>query len=288
MRKLKYSGSGAGSSTSAQHGKFAALIGLCMAVAAFSVFGNVSTRYWSACAFSGVALFSALGHLLILALQRRERSKQLHAPPVQRSVRTSIVACLVGAFAVVPVCLWPVLLIESLGWPRTKASDVEFFSPGDKAKLWVNGPPPRSDVYRVRNANAVIKNAEELGGPATLPVSVENHPTVQPNSKESRGEAPSRYLIQVVIPDEPGWIGKTVRAQVHLVLEDADKQGTGWIVSGSAPVEIYVAPEGAAERYRESWWIAFLGGALPAVLLGFVLSRVADSPRPKQFTTGPR
>jgi hypothetical protein len=165
---------------------------------------------------------------------------------------------------------------------------VEFFSPGDKAKLWVDGPPPRSDVYRVRSANAVIKNAEELGGPATLPVSVENHPTVQPGSKESRGEAPSRYLIQIIIPDEPGWIGKTVRAQVHLVLEDADKQGTGWIVSSSAPVEIPVAPEGAAERYRESWWIAFLAGAIPAVLLGFVLSRLADPPRPKQPTTGLR
>jgi hypothetical protein len=261
------------------------VIGLGMAAWSVGTLNDSGGRYWSAVAFSVIALLSAVIHTSIVVSHRRAAEtapRASEAPPVQRWVRVGTVVCLVAAFAIVPVGLVPVLLVECSGWSRLGSSDKEIVEPGDTVKLWVDGPRPPFSYHRITIANATVVNADELGGPLQLAVGRLNHPEGSDLATRKGGEQ-SQYHLSVAIPDEPEWVGKTARVCVNLTTEDADKQGSGGKVSDSISLAIPISPPGAGAAFRASWRVAFFGVALPAVLLGFVLGGLAGTPRPKRL-----
>jgi hypothetical protein len=275
MNELKHSENAA----SAHHGRFAAFVAFCMAVVVLGSTGYGIGRYWSAVGFSVFALFSVVGHVCIIAILRRTRARRAESEtrPVQRWVRISTAICVIVAVAVIPVCLLPVILVETQGWPRLKSSDEESVSPGEKVTLTLNGSTVAPRTCSVSLASAIVMNTDELGDLAEPRFVLAGHFANQHNDLRD----PGTYQVQVEIPNDPKWAGKTVRARLTLMLEDVDKQGTGGTIPDAVLLEIPVAPPGARATDQESWWIALFGGALPAVLVGLVLGGLAGTPRPK-------
>jgi hypothetical protein len=266
--------------------------------AALGVLGFGIGRYWSAVTLAASALLSAVGHVFIIVMQRRRRARERQTKHLgtdarvriietaPRRVRIGTTVCLVVALLLVPVCLLPVLLIEAFQWPVLKSSDPEVVSPGDTMKLRIDGAPVQG-VYRIANAKATVKNADELGGlkgPPELTIvpltELVGSTTVEKNNDKAR----TRYEVQLEIPNNPGWAGATARVFVQLRYENVDKQG---FFSYGEPVSIPLAPVGAGPMYRTSWWIAFLGGGVPAVLLGLALARLARISGAKPPAPGP-
>ena len=264
--------SGTADPASAYHGWLAGIVGVGVLITAMDSPDGSFSRYRSAVSFGVFALVSAVGHLCIIAAQRR--SRLVDAPPVRRWVRTGTVICLAVAFALVPVCLLPILLADTHGWPRAKDSDLEVVSPGDTVKLTLEGStPPISEYQVVRGWTVAVTGADEPVKPQVT--------LLTDHVGAYRGRRPW-YQVQVQIPNEPRWAGKTVHLRVELTHEDGDKQGYQGQMSDTALGEFPVAPVGAGAQYRESWRVAFFGGAIPAVLVGFVLGGLAGTPRPKR------
>jgi hypothetical protein len=126
----------------------------------------------------------------------------------------------------------------------------------------------------------LVANADELGGPRAL--RIESPAATGILTAHKNGEYQLRHPVQIEVPNEPGWVGHTARVSVHLVLENtnADKQAPIPQNSSWTTVEIPVAPEGAGAQYQTAWWVALFGGALPAILLGFVWAKWGESPGP--------
>jgi hypothetical protein len=126
----------------------------------------------------------------------------------------------------------------------------------------------------------MVGNAGELGGPAEL--RIESLTTEGTFTTKKGNDYRVQHAVRIEIPNEPRWAGKTVRVFIQLLLENPDKQAVIRESSVGEPVAIPVAPEGAGPMYRSSWRVALFGGALPAVLVGFVLARLAGPPQPKR------
>jgi hypothetical protein len=238
-------------------------------------------RYSSALLFGAIALFSAVGHVVLRAIHRRRaRAKRRGADDrvrivetVPRWARVGTTICLVAAFALVPVCLLPVILVELFDLPLVKSSDLEVVSPGDTVVLTLNGAMAPFPTYRVARVRARVSNAGALGGPEDLRI----EPLAATGTSETKqhGVYRVRHSVRLEIPNEPRWAGETARVGIQVVFENPDKQALIREGSSWETVEIPVASEGAGPMYRSAWRLALLSGALPAVFAGLVLAGLA-------------
>jgi hypothetical protein len=284
--------------TAAQHGRLAILITLAIGgVAASVMFSPTLGYYWSSAAFGALALLSAVGHTFIIVRHRRRfrRAHQAKRPPADERVRivdagatvpsgprwarVGTIVCLAAGFAAVLLCLLPILLVETLGWPRLKSATPEVASPGDKVVLMMTGPVVPFRAYKVVGLKATVANAADLGGPKELPV--EALITTGSFSEQKDKGYQIQLPVRIELPDEPRWGGETVRVGMHLSLENTEKQDnirySYWI-----PIDVPVASEGSGPMYQASWRLALYTGALPTAFLGLLLAWLAGSARPKR------
>ncbi len=217
---------------------------------AFPLYANAD-RYLSSIFFTVIGLITLLVHAIIVGYYRT----------LGKSTKWDRRGLALFPLFIL-VSLSPVLLLEFTGWNRALGSEKEIIEYGDQVKVRITGPRPAGSTNR-----SSVTMVEFLN-----PIDPETRTDFGVNLPETYAYS-TNCVLSIAVPQSKQWTGDSIELKIQVQSEDVDKQGTKGRNVVEAEVSIPVSPEGSFEIYHASWWVAVLGGVVPMLLLGLVLSR---------------